>query len=40
MTIAKPIIIESIDDPPYDIIGNGAPTMGNKPSTIYILTAT
>ena len=36
----NPIIIESIDDPPYDIIGRGAPTMGSNPNTIDILTAT
>ena len=40
MTIPKPIIIESIDDPPYDMIGSGAPTIGSKPRTIDILTAT
>ena len=36
----NPIIIESIDEPPYDIIGRGAPTIGNNPTTIDILTNT
>ena len=40
ITMARPNIIESIDDPPYDIIGKGAPTIGNKPNTIDILTVT
>ncbi len=30
----------NIDDPPYDIIGNGAPTIGNNPKTMPIFTAT
>ena len=36
----NPIIIESIDEPPYDIIGSGAPTIGNNPTTMDILTNT
>ena len=36
----NPIIIESIDEPPYDIIGSGAPTIGNNPTTMAILTNT
>ena len=34
MTIPKPIIVANIEDPPYDIIGNGEPTIGSKPKTI------
>ena len=40
ITIANPTIIESIEDPPYDMIGKGAPTIGNNPNTIDIFTAT
>ncbi len=40
MTILKPNIIDNIEDPPYDIIGRGAPTIGNKPRTIDIFTNT
>tara|TARA_X000000368_G_C22799472_1_gene609635 strand:- start:125 stop:289 length:165 start_codon:yes stop_codon:yes gene_type:complete len=36
----KPSIIDIIEDPPYDIIGRGAPTMGSKPNTIAIFTKT
>tara|TARA_B100000902_G_scaffold65399_1_gene71910 strand:+ start:390 stop:533 length:144 start_codon:yes stop_codon:yes gene_type:complete len=36
----KPSIIAIIDDPPYDIIGKGDPTIGNNPSTIPIFTTT
>ena len=36
----NPIIIDSIDEPPYDIIGSGAPTIGNNPTTMDILTNT
>tara|TARA_Y100000590_G_C15159727_1_gene803087 strand:- start:11 stop:211 length:201 start_codon:yes stop_codon:yes gene_type:complete len=36
----KPIIIASIEEPPYDIIGKGAPTIGSKPRTMDMLTAT
>ena len=32
--------MDSIAEPPYDMIGNGAPTIGSKPKTIDILTAT
>ena len=31
-------MVASIDDPPYDIIGNGEPTIGSKPKTIDIFT--
>ena len=34
----KPSIIDSIEEPPYDIIGSGAPTIGNSPRTIAIFT--
>jgi len=34
----KPSIIDSIEDPPYDIIGKGAPTIGSKPTTIAMFT--
>ena len=27
-----------MDDPPYDMIGSGAPTIGNNPTTIAIFT--
>ena len=30
----------NIDEPPYDIIGSGAPTIGSKPNTIDIFTVT
>ena len=33
-------MIAIIDEPPYDIIGNGEPTIGSKPSTIIIFTTT
>ena len=33
-------MVASIDDPPYDIIGNGDPTIGSNPKTIHIFTAT
>ena len=36
--MAKPIIVANIEDPPYDIIGRGEPTIGNRPNTILILT--
>ena len=36
----NPNIIDIIEDPPYDIIGKGAPTIGSKPNTIAILTKT
>ena len=39
ITIPKPIIVASIEEPPYDIIGNGDPTIGSKPKTILILIA-
>ena len=34
MTIPSPNIIAIIEEPPYDIIGNGEPTIGSKPKTI------
>ena len=37
-TIPNPIIVASIDEPPYDIIGSGDPTIGSKPNTIDKLT--
>ena len=40
MTIPSPSMIAIIEDPPYDIIGKGDPTIGSKPNTIIILTAT
>ena len=40
MTMPNPNIIDIIDEPPYDIIGRGAPTIGNKPNTIAIFTKT
>ena len=30
ITIANPIIVASIEDPPYDIIGSGDPTIGRN----------
>ena len=36
----KPNMIAIIEDPPYDMIGSGDPTMGNKPSTIIMFTTT
>ena len=36
----SPIIVASIDDPPYDIIGSGEPTIGSKPNTMLIFTLT
>ena len=33
-------MIAIIDEPPYDIMGKGDPTIGSKPSTIIIFTAT
>ena len=36
ITIEKPIIVVSIEEPPYDIIGNGEPTIGSSPKTIDI----
>ena len=38
MTIPKPIIVANIEEPPYDIIGSGDPTIGTKPKTIDIFT--
>ena len=36
----NPSIIDIIEDPPYDMIGKGAPTIGSKPNTIAIFTKT
>ena len=36
----KPNIIAIIDEPPYDIIGKGEPTIGSRPKTIIIFTTT
>ena len=36
----SPSIIAIMEEPPYDIIGKGEPTIGNKPNTIIIFTAT
>jgi hypothetical protein len=33
-------MIAIIEDPPYDIIGKGDPTIGSNPKTIIIFTAT
>ena len=38
ITIPSAIIIDNIEEPPYDIIGRGDPTIGSIPSTINILT--
>ena len=40
MTIPQPTIIAIIEEPPYDIIGSGEPTIGSKPSTIIMFTTT
>ena len=40
MTIPNPNIVANMEDPPYDIIGSGAPTIGTKPNTMDILTQT
>tara|TARA_B100000029_G_scaffold300711_1_gene293628 strand:+ start:439 stop:639 length:201 start_codon:yes stop_codon:yes gene_type:complete len=31
-------MVANIEDPPYDIIGSGEPTIGNKPRTIHMFT--
>ena len=31
-------MVASIDEPPYDMIGNGDPTIGNRPSTMHMFT--
>ena len=38
ITIPKPTIVANIDEPPYDIMGNGDPTIGKRPKTMLILT--
>ena len=40
MTIPRPSMIAIIEEPPYDIMGKGDPTMGSSPNTIIIFTAT
>ena len=40
ITIPSPNMIAIIEDPPYDIIGSGEPTIGSKPKTIIMFTAT
>ena len=40
MTIPSPNMIAIIEDPPYDMMGKGDPTIGSKPKTIIIFTAT
>ena len=40
MTNPSPNIIAIIEEPPYDIIGKGDPTIGSKPKTIIMFTAT
>ncbi len=40
MTIPSPNIVAIIEEPPYDIIGNGEPTIGSRPKTIIIFTTT
>ena len=40
MATPKPNIIAIIEEPPYDIIGKGEPTIGSNPKTIIILTTT
>ena len=31
-------MMDNIEDPPYDMIGKGAPTIGSKPNTIAMFT--
>ena len=38
ITIPSPIIVANMDEPPYDMIGSGEPTIGSNPNTIDILT--
>ena len=40
MTIPSPNMIAIIEEPPYDIIGRGDPTIGSRPNTIIMLTTT
>ena len=40
ITIPNPNIIAIIEDPPYDKIGKGEPTIGKRPSTIPMFTTT
>ena len=40
MATPNPNMIANIDDPPYESICNGEPTMGSKPSTIPTFTTT
>ena len=40
ITIPNPIIVANIDEPPYDIIGKGEPTIGSRPKTMLIFITT
>jgi len=40
MTMLIPIIVANIEEPPYDIIGKGEPTIGSNPKTMHIFTTT
>ena len=40
IAIPRPNIIDSIEEPPYESIGSGAPTMGSRPKTMPIFTVT
>ena len=33
-------MVANIEDPPYDMMGKGEPTIGSSPSTIIMLTTT
>ena len=33
-------MVANIDDPPYDMMGRGDPTIGSSPNTILIFTVT
>ena len=33
-------MVANIEDPPYDIMGNGEPTIGSKPRTILMFVTT
>ena len=36
ITIPKPIMVANIEEPPYDIIGSGDPTIGTKKPDFYL----
>ena len=40
ITIPRPNIMAIMEEPPYDMIGSGEPTIGNNPNTIIMLTTT